>query len=224
MRTAEDFELEISKLNTLVSEAEAVANKIAAERDAALQNVPSELQAIEILVKAYVEKKFNYKLLYPSIIVRVLPKPDHFGMLILPEAYRNKPVYEGVVMQTWEKKTIPTHKGVITVEPSVKQGDVVLFHHWAGIPVPGFNDDEQWRILSDKSVFNKPGHLDDPSPFCLIDLETLNPLLEMQYIINRYFATDIYRAKFYEELVNAFDITVKTKIASTSYIEPTKSD
>lgn len=188
----------------------------------------NEKEAIEVLVKAYVEKNFAYKLLYPSIIVRVLPKPDRFGLLYIPDQYKNKPVYEGVVMQTWEKKTVVIHGKEHILTPELKQGDLVLFSHWAGQPISvlGF-DEEEWRILPDKSVFNKPGYLDDPSPFCILDIEKENPKVKFSDLLcanNLYGSVPEDMQKFREQVFAEFDIVVKHTKSELNYIEPTRPD
>lgn len=185
-----------------------------------------EKEAIAVLVKAYVEKNFAYDLLYPSIIVRVLPKPDQFGMLFIPDQYRNKPVYEGVVMQTWQKRTVVSRGKELHLTPTFKQGDLVLFPHWAGQPVPTFDDDKgvEWRILTDKSVFNKPGVLDDPSPFCLIDTNSENPQKKMIALLTDHLNTVSPKLDVVNALFKEFDITIKHKQSVLNYMEPTRPD
>lgn len=60
----------------------------------------------EASLQDYEKGKVHFTPVYPGVLVRVLPKPAFFGMLILPEAYRNKPVYEGVVIKTYAPKTV----------------------------------------------------------------------------------------------------------------------
>lgn len=202
--------------------------EIAKLRDSLLGVTETDMKTREacfVLMRAYLEKKFNYTLLYPSIIVRVIPKPDKFGMLILPEAYRNKPVYEGVVVQTWEKKTVQTSKGEIVMTPTFKLGDIVLFHHWAGAPVP-FVDDfgEEYRLIPDKHLFNKPGVLDDAAPFVIIDTDKENPKTYMKTILDESgllpvgWTSDAIVSHLFKE----FDIVPKHTISLTGYVEPTK--
>jgi co-chaperonin GroES (HSP10) len=103
------------------------------------------------------------KPLPPKIIVRVLPKEHRTESgLYTPGAVANKPVYEGIVLETFEPYN-EEHKtkfengdeGIVYVPRrcSVKVGDHILFPHWEGQPLSDYFDEKYYRIIPDHCVY-----------------------------------------------------------------------
>lgn len=94
---------------------------------------------------------YNYEYIptFPSLLVRVLPREQRYGRLILPDnKSQNKPVFEGIVLRTWKPfnkeegfavRGLPkSMKGPI--ESQFKPGDHILFPHWIGVPMLGLHE------------------------------------------------------------------------------------
>ncbi len=115
--------------------------------------------------------------LHPWILVRVLPKEHKTASgLFLPGNVANKPVYEGIVLETWQPYTETRTKGTvmrdyfsvpvsetIIIEHTcdLKRGDRVLFPHYEGQPLPDFLDDKYYRMIREGSDQNK-------TPYCSV--------------------------------------------------------
>lgn len=104
----------------------------------------------------------------PWVLVRVLPR-EHYYMnrILLPNTKsQNKPVHEGIVLQTWEPYTTQKTRhhnnydfgvGVICIDDVVTvhtsefvAGDHVCYPHWAGQPIPGW--DERYYLCVPEQV------------------------------------------------------------------------
>lgn len=91
---------------------------------------------------------------YPWVLVRVLPRENKVGSIVIPGSAQgigqNKPVHEGIVLHTWKpwvKQWTKNGEAYLHhVKPSVKLGDHVLFHHWAGQELYGF-DKQEFRVV-----------------------------------------------------------------------------
>lgn len=103
---------------------------------------------------------------FPLVFVRVLQKEQVHNGIILQGVDQNKPLYEGVVMVTWEPKTFERGKigadGVrytrtVVHRSAYKPGDHVVFPHWAGAPVPGWSPDKYRVIKETEWDFSKDG-------------------------------------------------------------------
>jgi co-chaperonin GroES (HSP10) len=117
-------------------------------------------------------------LLHPYVLVRVLPKEHKSeGGIWLADTAQNKPVYEGIVIATWEpfvelRKKKSTLEGDITggsiVETiaidhkcDLKIGDRIAFPHYEGQGMHGYLDDKYYRIVREGVDQNK-------WPFCSV--------------------------------------------------------
>ena len=103
----------------------------------------------------------------PKIIVRVLPKEHRTSSgLFLPGNVQSKPVYEGIVLQTWksydEERTVTKSDSlgnvivtttVIHHQCSVNIGDRILFPHFEGQPLSDYLDEKYYRVIKDDVVF-----------------------------------------------------------------------
>jgi co-chaperonin GroES (HSP10) len=101
---------------------------------------------------------------FPWVMVYVLEKEQKTKSgLIIQALEQNKPVTEGIVLATWKPfikhlqkhllEVTEDHAGVLVpttvdMQSSLKPGDHVLFPHWSGLPVLGF-DDKRFRIVKE---------------------------------------------------------------------------
>lgn len=108
----------------------------------------------------------------PKIIVRVLPKEHRTSSgIILPGNVQNKPVYEGIVLETWksyeETRRVKEDGGYSDIyiqhKCSVKIGDRVLFAHFEGQPLSDYLDEKYYRVIRDDVVFGTLNYEGDAS-------------------------------------------------------------
>lgn len=98
--------------------------------------------------------------MYPLVLVLVLRKQQvRASGIALPDSQQNKPMHEGIVLATWNSKLV--ERGTINkdgerltrvevLHSQLKPGDHVLFHHWAGMPIHGF-DDQRFRVVREEA-------------------------------------------------------------------------
>jgi co-chaperonin GroES (HSP10) len=121
----------------------------------------SELQQqlADLCIQVYLKGGERLIPLPPFILVRVLPKDMvSEGGIVLPNERQNKPVHEGIVLETWrpyDEEVVLTDKfrdkagvehvveriGVIHRKCSVSQGDRVAYPYYEGIPHKYLGDD-----------------------------------------------------------------------------------
>ena len=108
----------------------------------------------------YQKGSVRMKPLYPWLLIRVVPKEQQFGSLILPDndgaQRQNKPLWEGIVLATWPshwgprwrpaRKTEVDPTKEVWKESELKVGDRVLFPHFAGVPVK-YLDESKYRLV-----------------------------------------------------------------------------
>jgi co-chaperonin GroES (HSP10) len=97
--------------------------------------------------------------MYPLVLVLVLRKQQmRKSGIVLAEHEQNKPMYEGIVLATWNEKWITVgterHNGekltkTKLLKSELTPGDHVIFHHWAGMPIHGF-DDTRFRVVRER--------------------------------------------------------------------------
>ena len=94
---------------------------------------------------------------YPWILVRVVPKEQKVGHIIMSEnagnKEQNKPLYEAIVLKTWkpfvqdycafEDDSVQYHKQMTS---EFIPGDRVLFPHHSGLPI-NFLDERKYRLV-----------------------------------------------------------------------------
>lgn len=86
----------------------------------------------KLVTQMYQEHGIEVVPTYPRILVRVLPREQQRGSLILPDSKQNKPVLEGVVLSTY-KSFIKSewdengNKSSFEMKAPVRAGDHVLF-------------------------------------------------------------------------------------------------
>lgn len=90
---------------------------------------------------------------FPWVLVRVLPKDGLYHNLIqLPEK-QNKVSWEGIVLSTWQpfSQRLYTSQGhsYVAKASALNAGDHVLFPHWSGLPIPGY-DDKEYRMVKEE--------------------------------------------------------------------------
>lgn len=107
--------------------------------------------------------------MYPWVFVLVCKKEQKVGSIWTPDNKQNKPTHEGIVLATWQSKTVErghmTRDGVRltrceVLHSDLRPGDRVLFPHWAGKPVPGYDTDRfrvvretNWSFGQDGGIF-----------------------------------------------------------------------
>lgn len=96
----------------------------------------------------YDECEQRMRPMYPWVLVRVLPKEHKIGGIWLPENQQNKPIYEGIVLETWQKAG---------KQSEFKVGDRIAFPSFEGAPHP-YLDDKMYRLV--REVVN---HKDYPN-------------------------------------------------------------
>lgn len=98
----------------------------------------------ELAFEMYESGPLDIAPLYPWVLVRILPKENKSdsGLLYLPER-QNKILYEGIVLRTWKPHWRLYRRKDKEFErwetSQVAQGDLILFPHWLGTPVPWLN-------------------------------------------------------------------------------------
>jgi co-chaperonin GroES (HSP10) len=130
-------------------------------------SVEQQLVALDTLQQLVYKGHREMTPMYPLVLVLVLSKeqtrmtalpPKDSGLvagIVLPESKQNKPMHEGIVLATWNEKVV--ERGTINkdgermtrcevLRSELKPGDHVLFHHWAGMPIHGF-DDQRFRMV-----------------------------------------------------------------------------
>lgn len=115
-----------------------------------------KMETIDRLSQEMLEENKVFTPLYPWVFLLVCTKQQKVGSIILPEK-QNKVVHEGIVLATWREKLVErgtvNKDGVKLTRIEVKRselapGDRVLFHHFAGRPVYGY-DSERFRVVKE---------------------------------------------------------------------------
>lgn len=97
--------------------------------------------------KVYENFEYQIRPKFPLVLVWVIPKAQRIGEIYVPDM-QNKPVYEGLVLRTYNpfwktigKRWVNTEweEQNIWVQPKVEVGDHVLFQHFVGIPIPRYD-------------------------------------------------------------------------------------
>lgn len=108
-------------------------------------------KTIQEKLQAIVNEEYSQKpnrlltLLYPWVMVRVLPKEENLGLIIVPEKSQHKPMYEAIVLKTWQPRWVverdeaddPVSRWITS---SLEPGDHIIYPHFDGVPIPGVSD------------------------------------------------------------------------------------
>ena len=107
----------------------------------------------------------RFKPMKPFVLVRVLPKEQIIGGIVLAETAQQKTVYEGIVIEVWEPYEETRRKRIelawgdtgfetvfINHESKVHIGDRVAFPHWCGMPVGEYLDDKYYRFVKEEDL------------------------------------------------------------------------
>ena len=146
-----------------------------------------EKQLVKTVQSIY-ELNLNGRRLIPNppyILVRVLPK-EHIteGGIILPETDQNKPVYEGIVIETWrpfierrefvpkdptpeftaQYKIIDKYFYEIEHRCHLEVGQRIAFPHFEGMSTGGYLNDKYYRMVREGVNQQTKGGL----PFCSV--------------------------------------------------------
>lgn len=127
--------------------------------------------------------------MYPWVAVLVLSKEQTLKSgIILPNHEQNKPMYEGIVLSTWNEKWIET--GTIDKDGArltkchlrrsqLSPGDHVLFHHWAGNPIHGYSD-QRFRCVREEDWHeNKNGGIIAKINYDTADRDPIQGVIDM---------------------------------------------
>jgi len=119
--------------------------------------VEDRVAQIDVLCQSLFEHNRMIVPMYPWCLVLVCSKAQKIGLIHTPDK-QNKTVHEGIVLATWSDKVVSrgtTHQNGVRVErdevlhSEMNLGDRVLFHHFAGAPVPGWNPD-RFRLVKER--------------------------------------------------------------------------
>jgi hypothetical protein len=180
--------------------------------------------------REYKEKNLELHLIYPNVLIRVIPKPDFFGSFYIPDALRNKPVYEGVVIKTYTPRIALVKGKEILLESGLKPGDHVLFPYWSGVPVPGLSD-EEYRCIPDRSFMSGGAKQDSPEVMAVLTYEEKSIREELGEELEAFY-TAVAGGPFPEDNVKPlldkllldYDIVRREVPARIGYNEPTRPD
>jgi co-chaperonin GroES (HSP10) len=99
--------------------------------------------AIDELAQNLFERNRVFQPLPPRVFVRVLKREQLAGGIWTPVS-QNKILHEGLVIAVWK----PYMRKGQYIRSELRPGDCVLFNHFAGVPVEGY-DRDRYRVLKD---------------------------------------------------------------------------
>jgi co-chaperonin GroES (HSP10) len=122
----------------------------------ATPSVESRLQLIDTQCAQLFSENKMFTPMYPWVFVLVCTKAQQVGSIILPEK-QNKTIHEGIVLATWKDKLV--ERGTISkdgirltrcevLKSEMHLGDHVVFPHFAGQPIPGY-DVDRFRVVKE---------------------------------------------------------------------------
>lgn len=112
-----------------------------------------EQELDQLAIALFTKHESQFTPLHPWVLVRVLPREQRVGQIWLPNnKSQNKPVHEGIVLSTWKQFT--SQKGKL-IQTELVPGDHVCYPHWAGQPVPGW--DERYYVCVPEQVKESVG-------------------------------------------------------------------
>lgn len=128
----------------------------------------------KLVTELYESCGVDVEVMYPKILVRVLPKAQKISRIILPDNQKqNKPVLEGLVLKTWrpfyqkiyltqanwvKDDPEPNVRYTQKVESSVKPGDHILFPYieFGIVPVEPLDQGKgDYRLIPEDLVLGK---------------------------------------------------------------------
>lgn len=127
-------------------------------------DVALESKLDKLALELYKKHDFVVVPRYPWVVVRVLPREQVVGGIILSENKQNKPVLEGIVLRTWEPWTkkvndssFPELGGTKEIAIPMKSnfviGDHIIFQHWTGLPLPGVHENI-YRMVPERDSYS----------------------------------------------------------------------
>src|ERR1039458_7804280 len=133
------------------------------------------LMQIDELVEQLFQANTMFTPLYPWIFVMVCRKAQKVGLIYTPDV-QNKVVHEGIVLAIWRDKYLEKtttkdgikHTHFETLRSELQLGNRVVFQHFAGKPVPGFDTDRfrvvkerDWHATNEGGIFARIEFADD---------------------------------------------------------------
>ena len=123
--------------------------------------VMREVQIDKLAQEIFANSERSFTPMYPLVFVRILKKEQITPAgVIIQEAEQNKPMYEGVIVATWQPRMVEKSKvdengnrftKVITERSAFEPGDWVCFPHWTGTAAFGHND-KKYRLIKEREV------------------------------------------------------------------------
>lgn len=108
----------------------------------------------KLVYEVYLEHGRIVRPKFPWVMVRVLPRTQQVGHIITPENQK-KVTLEGVVLAVWRNAPGQFYnvnskqwERPELITPEVRIGDRVVFPHYAGMPLEGF-DTGEYRVVKE---------------------------------------------------------------------------
>ena len=114
---------------------------------------------LDELAEAIYKDHRELRPMFPWVFVLVLRREQKVGSIVLPEHEQHKVTHEGVVLATWSPYTHESTKRtkdgaeytqLVMRKSALKTGDHVIFPHWAGLPLSGF-DSSRFRVIKEEA-------------------------------------------------------------------------
>ena len=114
----------------------------------------AEKELDEMAQDLYESSSRQFRPAFPWIFCRVLPKTQKVGSIITPGT-QNKTIHEGIVLATWRSSPALFYnvnksqwEAPERFVSELVPGDHVIFPHWSGMPIPGF-DTGSYRLVKE---------------------------------------------------------------------------
>ena len=147
--------------------------------------------------------------LFPWVLLRVCKKEQQIGSIVLPDSVQNKTLHEGIVVVTWQPCDRVIEGVTNHYSSELKQGDHVLFNHYAGVPIDGRHSgyrlvkevawavDKEGGIIATvdydtretrpveklRAIILDNVYFDDPEEVDLEDIEELIKVVKEQFLL-----------------------------------------
>lgn len=137
---------------------------VSQEERSVIESRPYTMKDVnELAQRVYQESGRAFRPLFPWCFLAVLTKEQTTKAgLVLPQIEQNKTVHEAIVLATWAPGEYYVKGKKAYRESTFKPGDHVLFPHWAGMPIEGFEEkhfrvvkEEEWSPSGEGGIFAK---------------------------------------------------------------------
>jgi co-chaperonin GroES (HSP10) len=124
-----------------------------------------ENQLADICLEIYSLGEERLIPLPPFVLVRLLPRDtlSEDGLIVIPDTGQNKPVFEGIVLETYRPYTVDKtwedengiHVEKLYFECDVKRGDRVCMPYYEGVHKSCLGEGEEYRLIRQAADQNK---------------------------------------------------------------------